>query len=354
MAKTLLKNLSLQELDSWMKELELPAYRSRQLSEWIYKKRAGDFGDMSNLPAGLRKNLEEAAKLQSLTLLHSRKSGDGSEKFLFQLEDGESIESVLMPMRKHQTLCISSQVGCAMACHFCETGRWGFRRNLQQAEILDQVLFLMDRAGDSTFNLVFMGMGEPLQNYSTLLGTLGILSHERGLGISEKRITVSTVGIPGRIRDLANSGLRVSLALSLVSVDEDIRRVLIPSASKLRIRELLDASEFYADKTRRKVTLEYVLFEGINDRPKDAKRLREIVQGRPFKLNIIPFNPGETPVEMMLPGLREARELRRPSPRKIDTFVGRLASAIPSVTVRWSQGSDVGGGCGQLRGGREG
>ena len=348
-----LKGLSLSELAAWVRELGEPAYRARQLREWIYRRRARTFDEMTNLPAALRARLADLARLWSLEELERlRSEADGSTKYLFRLDDGESVESVLMPMEGHSTLCISSQVGCAMGCLFCETGRWGFRRNLRQEEILDQALYLMNQLPeDSRSNIVFMGMGEPLQNSEALMGALRIMNADDGLGMGGRRITVSTVGAPERMRQLADArDVKVGLALSLIAPDEDMRRTLIPGAARRRIRELMDAAEYFAERRKRRVTLEIVLFAGVNDRPQDAKRLRELTQGKPFKVNIIPYNPGDSAVQVLLPGFRHAEELRRPTAAQVERFVGRLLPAVPAVTVRWSQGTEVGGGCGQLRG----
>jgi len=347
-----LKKLSLAELDVWIADLGQPAYRGRQIRDWIYRKGVFDFEAMTNLPAELRARLTETATLRSIEEADRRVSqNDGSIKLLYRLDDGQTIEAVRMGMESHATLCISSQVGCAMGCVFCETGRWGFRRNLRQEEILDQVLDL--RASlpeDQRYNLVFMGMGEPLQNYSTLVSALRVLTAEEGMGISARRITVSTVGLPDRIRKLAGEGMKVGLAVSLICPDDDMRRALVPGHLKQTIKPILEAAEFYANATGRRVTLEYILMAGATDRPRDAERLREITRNRPFKVNIIPYNPGEMPVEMLLPGFKKPEELRRPTPAEVERFVGRLIPAVPAVTVRWSQGSEVGGACGQLRG----
>ncbi|MBC8366382.1 23S rRNA (adenine(2503)-C(2))-methyltransferase RlmN [bacterium] len=352
MEKLVLKNLSLPELKNWFAELGEPSYRVKQIRDWIYRKGVFDFAAMSNLPAALRERLSETASLRSLETVNSLASErDGSEKILFRLEDGETIESVRMGMESHSTLCLSSQVGCAMGCVFCETGRWGFRRNLKQAEILDQVLELRATLPeDQRYNLVFMGMGEPLQNYATIVSTLRVLTSEEGMGLSPRRITLSTVGLPDRIRKLATEGMKVGLAVSLICGDDDMRRALVPGHVKQTIKPILEAAEYYARVTGRRATLEYVLMAGITDRQKDAERLREITRDRPFKVNIIPYNPGETEVQMLLPGFKAPEELRRPTPAEVEKFVGKLIPAVPAVTVRWSQGTEVGGACGQLRG----
>jgi 23S rRNA (adenine2503-C2)-methyltransferase len=277
---------------------------------------------------------------------------DGSVKHLLRLADGETIEAVHMQGDRHPTFCISSQVGCPLDCVFCETGRMGFRRNLEQDEILDQVLLLQRElpADSGRANLVFMGMGEPLLNFGPLVGALRVLGDAEGLGYGGRRITVSTAGLPGRIAELAAAPVKVGLALSLNAADDATRAALMPALHKHRIADLLAACESYARRTERRVTLEYVLIAGVNDRDADAANLRALTRRRPFKLNIIPYNPGATRVRIALPGGAAERELARPSPEQVERFVGRLVPGVPAVTVRWSQGVDVGGGCGQLRG----
>ncbi len=348
-----LKNLSIEELDHWLADLGEPAYRCRQIKSWIYARGAEDFESMTDLPRSLRTHLAERARLVSAeAVLGTRSRADGSIKYLFRLGDGETVEAVHMSGERHPTFCVSTQVGCPLDCVFCETGRWGFKRNLAQDEILDQILQLRSMLPDGAPrpNIVFMGMGEPLLNLPSLVGALRVLNHPDGLACGGRRITVSTAGLPRQIRALAASPVKAGLALSLNAAEDRLRAALMPAAGQHPIAELLAACEDYATRTKRRVTLEYVLFAGVNDRNADAASLRELTRGRPFKLNLIPYNPGDAALRLRLPGLAEEAELRRPGPEAIERFVGRLVPAVPSVTVRWSQGADVGGGCGQLRG----
>lgn len=345
-----LKRLAATDLDDWLAARIAPAWRRRAVKQWIFARGAFDWEVMSDLPRALRETLAAEASLVSLApLLATPSAQDGSVKHLLRLADGETIEAVLMRGERHPTFCISSQVGCPLDCVFCETGRLGFRRNLEQDEILDQVLFLQKALPPDSVrpNLVFMGMGEPLLNFGPLVGALRLLGEMLGYG--GRRITVSTAGLPGRIAELAAAPVKVRLALSLNAADDATRAILMPALRKHRIAELLAACEDYARRTERRVTLEYVLIAGVNDRDEDAANLRALTRRRPFKLNIIPYNPGATRVRLALPGAPHA-ELARPTSEQVERFVGRLVPGVPAVTVRWSQGVDVGGGCGQLRG----
>ena len=353
MNKLALKSLAPEALDAWLAERVQPAWRVKAVKKWIYAKGALAWDEMSDLPKGLRAELAEQASLCAVEkVLESKSAIDGSVKVLFKLPDGETVEAVRMAGDRHPTFCISSQVGCPLDCVFCETGRMGFRRNLAQDEIVDQVLALQRALPEDSVrpNLVFMGMGEPLMNIGNLVGALQILGDADGLGYGGRRITVSTAGIPRRIMDLADAPVKVGLALSLNGADDSMRRLLMPALHKHKLDALLGACEAYAERTKRRVTLEYVLIAGVNDRDIDANNLRKLTRRRPFKLNIIPYNPGAARVAIAMPDVPGQQELRRPTPGQVERFVGRLIPAVPAVTVRWSQGVDVGGGCGQLRG----
>ena len=353
MNRIALKSLAPEALDAWLSERVTPAWRVKAVIKWIYAKGALDWDEMSDLPKARREELAGQATLCSVEPVTTlRSKTDGSVKTLFRLADKQTVEAVSMAGERHPTFCISSQIGCPLDCVFCETGRMGFRRNLTQDEIVDQVLALQRELPPDSVrpNLVFMGMGEPLMNFDALVGALRWLGDPDGLGYGGRRITVSTAGLPRRIMDLAESPVKVGLALSLNAADYDTRKLLMPSMHKHRIEVLLKTCEAYAEATKRRVTLEYVLIAGVNDRHEDAANLRKLTRRRPFKLNIIPYNPGSTQVRIALPGMPGQVELRRPTPEQVDRFVGRLIGAVPAVTVRWSQGTDVGGGCGQLKG----
>lgn len=338
MRKTNIKNLSIEEISSLVEDLDEKRHRKKQILGWLYQKNAGSFSDMTNLPLGLRKRLSERFFISSLTAVDSvRSKVDKSQKFLLETDDGSLIESVLMESRGHQAICISSQIGCPLACTFCRTGKSGFERNLRSDEIVNQVLFF--KSGHlhprRRYNIVFMGMGEPLLNTDNVCRAIEILNDMDAFALREKRITVSTIGIPDRIDTLTKSTLKFGLAVSLNATTDSKRKKIMPYASGLR--KTLDASERFAAQRKSRVTVEYVLLAGFNDSPEDARRLSSLTRGRPFKINIIPFNEWK------------GSGFRKPSDERIDEFVKRLLPDAPAVTVRRSQGGDIDAACGQLR-----
>jgi 23S rRNA (adenine2503-C2)-methyltransferase len=336
-----LKSLTYDELQRTVIELGLQRYRTDQVVDWIYRKSATSFEGMSNIPLLQRRLLEETFDLTPTREAAHQVSSDGTRKFLLELRDGQSVETVLMPMPGHHTVCISSQVGCRFACKFCLTARRGLLRNLTADEIVQQVLHVRPYAGSAGMNVVFMGMGEPLDNFDAVVQAVRVLSSTRLATIGARRITVSTTGIPDRIRALAALDLRVKLALSLNASDDLERRRLMPVTGRSTLSETLDAALDFARHTRHHVTLEYVLLRGVNDRPEDAERLRALAPaGAPFKLNLIPFNPD--------PRLR----FERPEPARVEAFQRQVEGAFRSVTIRWSMGLDIDAACGQLFGKR--
>jgi len=333
-----IKTLSRAALAAEISRLGEPRHRVDQIIQWIWGKGAGSFGEMTNLSLSLRRRLDESLFIPRLEIAGSVSSpADGSQKYLFTCRDGAAIESVLMEARGRYTVCVSSQVGCALACSFCRTGTGGLERDLGVDEILDQVLFFKSALIPPRvrYNVVFMGMGEPLLNMTGLQGSLAILNDERAFGLREKRITISTIGIPARIRKLAGGPLRFGLAVSLNAVTDDIRRRLMPAASG--IEETLAAAEHFAEARRMRATLEYVLIDGINDTVEDARALARMTRGRPFKINLIPFNEWH------------GCAFRRPPEERIERFIATLLPTAPAVTVRRSQGADIDAACGQLR-----
>jgi 23S rRNA (adenine2503-C2)-methyltransferase len=339
-----LKSLTYEQLATAVVGLGLERYRADQVVDWIYRKGAADFTGMTNLPLVQRAALRDFFDLTPMReLVHQVSALDGTAKFLLELCDGEAVETVLMPMEGHHTVCISSQVGCRFACKFCVTARRGLLRNLEPDEMVQQVLHARRHAGEAGLNVVLMGMGEPLDNFDNVVQAIRVLSSPRLATIGARRITVSTTGIPARIRDLAGLDLRVKLALSLNASDDASRRRLMPVSARHTLAATLAAAEEFAARTRHHVTLEYVLLAGINDRPEDAARLREIGRpGAPFKLNLIPFNPDSR--------LRYAR----PDPEHVRAFEALLQGTFRSVTVRWSLGLDIDAACGQLFGKQRG
>jgi len=345
-----LRDLSLAELKALIIDLGQPDYRYRQLAAWTYQKFAPDFSAMTDLSKALREQLSTNTVISTIELKDARVSKlDGTKKYLFGLLDSEAVEAVLMRTGKRITLCISTQVGCPFDCAFCRTGRMQFRRNLTAGEILDQICYLRHDCQEAAekVNIVFMGMGEPLLNYTNLTRVIQTLNDPEGLNTGSRRITVSTAGLPGPIRELADEeGLKCSLAISLNAATDAKRRQLMPALEAHSIKEILDAARYFYQKTRRRVTLEYVLLEGVNTSQKDAQALVRLSAGQPFKINLIPYNPGGSAGAN---SQAEPAALFKPiSEAAIDRFVQILLPSAPAVTVRRSRGADIEAACGQL------
>ena len=335
-----LKGLSLKELEGFLTRLGEKKYKARQLFKWIHNKGLTDFENMSDLSKTLRAKLKEKAYVQSLKKLKSVKSKDGStEKFLFELEDQGKIESVLIEEGKRKTLCISTQVGCALGCLFCATGKMGFKRNLNSGEIVDQVISIKKELyfDDKVTHLVLMGMGEPLLNYDNTLKAIAIMKSELGLGFASRKITLSTAGIVPKIYQMADYGLKVKLAVSLNAANDDLRSYLMPINKKYPIKELLKAARYYAQKTDQPMTFEYLLIKDTNDSKKDALDLSKIIRGISCKINLIPYN--------RVPDL----PFEKPTEDTITNFRDILYPRCPAVTLRMSKGEDIQAACGQLR-----
>jgi 23S rRNA (adenine2503-C2)-methyltransferase len=327
------------DLEKLMRSLGFEKYKGRQLFKWLYGSLQSNFEMMSDLSRELRSKLIENYTFDDLKLVESRKSRDGTEKLLFQLEDGIPIETVLIPERTKKAICVSSQAGCALKCNFCATGQIGFKRNLKVGEIIGQLLFVRKKYGPDAFqNIVFMGMGEPLLNYSNVVKTVDIISSSIGLSLSARKVTISTAGIVPGIYRLADSGLKVNLAISLNSAIEEKRNQLMPVARKYGLAKLKEAARYYAKKKKKRITFEYILFDGINDTTKDALTLARLVEGIPCKINILSYNSVD--------GL----SYRKPSEGRINDFAKYLYPRTPAVTVRKSRGEDIKAACGQLAG----
>jgi 23S rRNA (adenine2503-C2)-methyltransferase len=339
MPKVNLLGLTRAELEQAMTAIDEKPFRGRQLYKWLYSVRQHDFGLMTDLTKDLRSRLAEQFEIRGLEIADRQKSEDGTEKFLFRLEDGKPVESVLIPQEEHGTLCVSSQAGCALGCKFCATGTMGLLRDLTVGEIVGQLVFLRELYGHDCFrNVVFMGMGEPFNNYDNLIEAVRIMTDALGLSISPKKITISTSGISPKIRKLADSGLKAKLALSLHAATQEKRVQIMPVAETFRLDKLMDAVKYWTQKTNMRVTLEYILFDGFNDTMEDVKALARLVHGIPCKINILAYNP--------VPGL----DYERPSDDKVDWFGRQLYPRAPAVTVRKSRGRDIDAACGQLAG----
>lgn len=336
MEKIDLKSLSKDDVESFIKDAGLPPFRSRQILHWIYERYAQSLDEITELSKKLREELAERAYISNLTLLNRMTSHDGTEKFLFGLEDGETIESVLIPDEERLTLCISSQVGCAMGCVFCLTGKSGLKRNLGPHEIIDQVIsvnrMILPRR---ITNIVLMGMGEPLANFDNVVEALRRMTGV--MVISPRRITLSTAGIVPRIAELGQLGLKVNLAISLNATTDSVRDVIMPINKTYPIKALLDSCRKLPLQQTRKITFEYVMLKDINDSTADAKRLVRLLHGIQSKINLIPFNPYSD------------CEYERPDDIAVLRFQEILAKADVTVLIRKSKGRDILAACGQLK-----
>jgi 23S rRNA (adenine2503-C2)-methyltransferase len=343
-SKTLLTGKTKKELEEYFISIGEKKFRAKQLFEWMYDRRELDFGKMLNLSKELRGKLGREARTVSLhakTLQFSDISG--TKKYLFTTDDNKNIEAVVIPEERRNTLCISSQVGCPLDCKFCATGLMGFKRNLTASEIVQQYLLTQIDYPDEITNIVYMGMGEPLLNYEQTLKSLEIFTAEETRGLSRTRITVSTSGITPKIIALADSGLRVKIALSLHSGFDDIRSKLMPVNKKYPLKSVLEALDYYARVTKTRVTFEYTMFDGINDRDADVKALTKIARRLPSKVNLIPFNS----IAHMAPDGISA-ELKSTPYDRILEFADKLRSNNITVMVRNTQGDDIAAACGQL------
>ena len=343
--KKLLKGLTLRELKDYFIESGESKFRGEQVFNWMYNHLSINFNEMLNLPKSLRQRLKEEAELNTLQYVDSEISGEtGTKKFIFSTQENHKIESVIIPENKRTTLCISTQIGCPLDCAFCGTGLMGYKKNLTPGEIFDQYLLsAKDYGKDNITNIVYMGMGEPLLNYNATLKSLEIFAEELTTGMSLKKITVSTVGITPRIYDLAETGLKVKLAFSLHSCFDDIRSKIMPINIKYTLKQNIAAIKYYAQKTKTRITFEYVMLKGINDREEDIKALVKLCSEIPSKINVIPFNS----LQHMNPTGFSA-ELKPTSRNRVEEFVRMLRDKNITVTVRFTQGDDIAAACGQL------
>lgn len=325
---------SLEELTEWVQAQGQPKYRGKQLHQWIYEKYARSLSDITVFSKAWR---AEIASVQiGRSQLHFRSvSPDGTVKYLLKMTDGHIIEAVGIPTTKRLTVCVSSQVGCPMACDFCATGKGGFLRNLETHEIVDQVLTVQEDFGQRVSNIVFMGMGEPLLNSQNVVKAVRSLNQD--IGIGQRSITISTVGIPGHIRRLAEEHLQITLAVSLHASNQTLRETLIPSARKYPFTDLIEECYEYVNITGRRVSFEYILLAGLNDLPHHAAELAEMVGGFQSHVNLIPYNP-----------ISEV-DYQRPNDSQIQAFVEELQKRHVAVSVRYSRGLEKDAACGQLR-----
>jgi len=321
-----------------------PPYRGDQLARWLYRDAVWSWDEMSNLPGALRDDLAKTFDLQGLHTVERQVSRDGTRKHLFALRDGHRIESVMIPMETHATFCISSQVGCAMACSFCATARGGLARDLDAGEIVEQVLRLsgdlrtepLPDLGDRGHNVVFMGMGEPLDNFNAVAAAVTTFTDEKGLAMSPRRITISTSGHAEGLARLVESSLNVGLTVSIGSSRPELRRKMMPVPGRTPLAEILELAEHYAQSRRRRATVAYVLLDGVNDGDDEAAALAQALRGRPFKVNLIPMN-------------RIDGKHGPASPKRVLGFQSVLREAGVEAYLRSSGGDDIAAACGQLR-----
>lgn len=333
-----IKSLYLDELINEMKNIGQPAFRAKQIYEWIHEKLVSSYDDMTNISKDLRNQLKESYPLVALEAVDSLTSkDDGTIKYLFRLIDDRVIESVLMRYNYGNSVCISSQVGCRMGCTFCASTIGGKERDLTASEMLDQVYRIQSMTGERVSNIVVMGTGEPLENYDNLLRFIRIITDDKGLNISARNITVSTCGIPERIRSLAREELPITLALSLHAPNNEIRKRLMPIARQYELDEVMDAFSYYYETTGRRLTFEYCLIEGVNDGESHAEELSRLLKGYNCHVNLIPVNP-----------VKE-RSYTKSNSNIIQKFKNILEKNRINVTIRREMGSDINAACGQLR-----
>lgn len=335
--KKALKNLTEAEMKEFMKEIGEKAFRGTQVYSWIYKG-AKAFDDMKNIPKSLREKLEEVSYIGNIDIELKLESKDGkTKKYLFLLNDGNIIETVMMDYDSRVTVCVSNQVGCRMGCRFCASTMDGLVRNLEPWEILDQIMKIQEDTGKRVSNLVLMGSGEPLDNYDNTKQFLKIVNDENGLNIGYRHITLSTCGIVPKIYELADLEIPINLAISLHSPYDEKRKEIMPVANKYSIKEILDACRYYIKKTNRRVTFEYSLIKGVNDGKKEAEALASLLKGMLCHVNLIPINEVDE------------RDFKKPDKAFIYKFRDYLEERNIPATVRISMGSDISGACGQLR-----
>jgi 23S rRNA (adenine2503-C2)-methyltransferase len=334
-----IKDLSLKEFEAYLGERRQPRYRAAQIWQWLYQKRALSFAEMTNLPGLLRSQLEEKFSIGRLKVIRRAASSDGTVKFLFRLADGQNIESVLIPETKRLTLCISTQAGCGFGCKFCATAVLGLKRNLRASEIVDQVIEASRNLCERRItHVVLMGMGEPLANYDQTIKALGVITNaDWGIGVSPRRVTLSTVGLVPQIEKLMGE-TRVNLAISLHAPNDELRGRLMPVNRKYSLHQLMDCCRSLPLPRRKRITFEYVLLRGVNDTVEHARQLCRLLEGIRCKVNVIPFNPHPQSL------------FERPNDYEVQRFQEVLSNHGIQVNVRRPRGDDIQAACGQLQG----
>jgi 23S rRNA (adenine2503-C2)-methyltransferase len=331
--------LSLEEIEAWLLEKGFPKYRGKQLVQWLYEKRVTHWDEMNNVPKELKQALVAHFNLFTCKLVNSVKSEDGTIKVLMEWSDGRLTETVIIPSKKRITVCLSSQVGCPVKCSFCASGLKGLERSLTSGEIVEQLLLAQRAIGadERVSNIVMMGMGEPLANYTNVLKAITTMNAKWGFGIGARHITVSTVGLPDRIKSLAHEPMQLTLAVSLHAGDEDIRKKIIPWANKFTIEDIFEAIDYFYEVTHREVTLEYILLDGVNTSEQSAHKLANWAKKSRCNVNLINYNE----VDDM--------PFKRCSEEKVELFISLLKKRGVNANYRRSRGRDVDAACGQLK-----
>ncbi len=330
-----INSLTIMELETFLVGNKIQRYRAAQIFRWLHKHDAVDFETMHNLPNDLLNLLQTKCKISQLRTKQKLVSRDQTTKYLFSLEDETTIETVLIPEGSRNTVCVSSQVGCNMGCTFCATGTQGFTRNLTAGEIAGQVEIIENLHGNVT-NVVFMGMGEPLNNYVPLMKSISILNHTEGIALGMRRFTISTCGIVPKIRQLAHEGDQLGLAVSLHASNDKKRQEIMPIAKVYNLSQLISACKYYIDQTKRRITFEYALIAGFNDSIEDCRELASLLQGLICHVNVIPVNPVN-------------KEYLRPDKHQIEEFIRCLNKNRISASLRKERGTDIEAACGQLK-----
>lgn len=337
MQKKDIKNFTLNELQEEVKNLGAEKYRATQLFDFLYKKGIEDFRDMLSLPTSFKDLLQNNFYIGKTGLVNLTKSKDRTEKYLFKLEDGNLIESVLIFSDKRVTECISSQIGCKYNCLFCESGKKGFTRNLTVSEILNQVLFVKKKIEPNLNNLVFMGIGEPLDNYDNVVKAICILNSNDAFNIGARKITISTCGVIPAIKRLQERNWQIELSVSLHASESKLRSYLMPVNNMYPLPDLIEACKDYAEKTKRQITFEYILIKGVNDSLIYADKLAKLIGGFNSKVNLITFNPAPDSL------------LQSPGISQVKSFKNKLSAKGIPTTIRISKGDDISAACGQLK-----
>lgn len=333
-----IRELSLEQLTQYLIQIGEKPFRAKQIYEWLHKKLITDIDEMTNISASLRNRLKQDYTVEPMEIVEVLTSKlDDTSKYLFRLQDGNVIESVLMKYKHGNSVCISTQVGCRMGCRFCASTLDGLVRNLTTAEMLEEIYLIQRSSGERVSNIVLMGSGEPMDNFDNVVHFVTRITDEAGLHISQRNITISTCGLVEKMKELADKQLQITLALSLHASEDETRRSLMPVANRYSIAQVMEACDYYFQKTGRRVSFEYSLVAGVNDTLDEAKKLKDLVKGKNCHVNLIPVNP-----------IKE-RDYKRSSRENVLKFKNYLEKFGTNVTIRREMGSDIQGACGQLR-----